>query len=117
MPFRPDSEIEHDVLHELRWDAAVDARNLGVTAAEGVVTITGEVSAYAEKREAERLAEMIPGVREVIVNIVVVAAEILDDEELGVAANNALRWAAYLPVGAASARVERGWITLTGTVH
>jgi osmotically-inducible protein OsmY len=32
----------------------------------GVVTITGQVSTYAEKREAERLAEMSPGVGEVI---------------------------------------------------
>jgi osmotically-inducible protein OsmY len=54
------------------WDAAIDARNLGATVVAGVVTITGQVSAYAEKREAERLTEMIPGVRAVIVNIDVV---------------------------------------------
>jgi len=63
MPFRTDSDIQDDALDELTWDAAVGARNLGVTVAGGVVTITGQVGAYAEKREAERLVEMIPGVR------------------------------------------------------
>jgi len=61
MACRTDSDIQRDALDELTWDAAVDARNLGVSVAGGVVTITGQVSAYAEKREAERLVEMIPG--------------------------------------------------------
>jgi hypothetical protein len=69
---RTDGEIQQDVLDELTWDAAIDARNLGATVVAGVVTITGQVSAYAEKREAERLTEMIPGVRAVIVHIDVV---------------------------------------------
>ena len=41
MPFRTDSDIQDDALDELTWDAAVGARNLGVTVAGGVVTITG----------------------------------------------------------------------------
>jgi osmotically-inducible protein OsmY len=41
MPMRTDSEIQRDALDELTWDAAVDARNLGVTVAGGVVTING----------------------------------------------------------------------------
>jgi osmotically-inducible protein OsmY len=117
MPTRTDSEIQKDALDELTWDAAVDARNLGVTVAAGVVTITGQVSVYAEKREAERLTEMIPGVRAVIVNINVVTAESFSDAELGVAVHNALNWAAYLPEKSVSTRVEDGWVTLSGTVH
>ena len=117
MPNRTDADIQHDALDELTWDAAVDARNLGVAVADGVVTITGQVSAYAEKREAERLAEMIPGVREVIVNIDVVTMGAFGDAELGVAINNALGWASYLPRESVAARVEDGWVTLSGTVQ
>jgi len=51
MTTRTDSEIQQDALDELTWDAAVDAQNLNVTVAGGFVTITGQVSAYAEKRE------------------------------------------------------------------
>jgi osmotically-inducible protein OsmY len=117
MPLRTDSDIHDDVVDELTWDAAVDARNLGVTVAAGIVTITGQLSAYTEKREAERLAEMIPGVREVIVNIDVITVEAFGDSELQIAVHNALRWAAYLPGDAVSARVEDGRVTLSGTVH
>ena len=117
MPLRTDNEIQKDVLDELTWDAAVDARNLRVAVVAGVVTITGQVSAYAEKREAERLAEMIPGVREAVIDIDVVSPEACGDAELGVAINNALGWAAYLPSDVVSARVEQGWVTLAGSVH
>lgn len=117
MPSRTDNAIQRDVLEELKWDAAVDARNLGVTVAGGIVTITGQVSTYGENREAERLTEMIPGVKEVIVNLEVVTADAFGDAELGVAVRNALSWAAYLPIDAVSARVEDGWVTLSGTVH
>jgi osmotically-inducible protein OsmY len=40
MPFRADSDVQRDALDELTWDAAVAARNLVVTVAGGVVTIT-----------------------------------------------------------------------------
>jgi osmotically-inducible protein OsmY len=117
MPTRTDGEIQHDALDELKWDAAIDARNLGVSVTGGIVTITGQVSAYAEKREAERLAEMIPGVRDVVVDIEVVTVDGFSDTELGVAVNNALSWAAYLPVDAVSAQVKDGWVTLSGSVR
>jgi osmotically-inducible protein OsmY len=117
MPFRTDSDIQRDALDELTWDAAVDARNLGVTVVGGIVTITGQVGAYAQKREAERLAEMIPGVKAVIVNIDVITVQAFGDAELSVAVHNALSWAAYLPDATVSARVEDGWVTLSGTVH
>ena len=68
MPIRTDAEIQQDALDELTWDAAVDARNLAVRVTDGVVTLTGQVDSYAEKREAERLVEMIPGVREVVLS-------------------------------------------------
>ena len=116
MQQRSDGDIQHDALDELKWDAAVDARNLGVTVAGGAVTITGQVSTYAEKREAERLTEMIPGVREVIVNIDVVTVGSFGDAELGVAVTNALSWASYLPRESVRAGVEDGWVTLSGTV-
>ena len=117
MPLRTDAEIQQDALDELTWDAAVDARNLGVSVAAGVVTITGQVSSYAESREAERLAEMIPGVREVIVSIDVVTAGAFADAALAAAIHDALKWAAYLPQDAVSVQVEGGAVTLSGTVR
>jgi hyperosmotically inducible protein len=117
MPMRTDGEIQQDVMDELTWDAAVDARHLGATVVAGMVRITGQVSAYAQKREAERLAEMIPGVRAVIVHIDVVTVPAVGDAELGAAVHNALNWVASLSKDAVAARVEGGWVTLSGVVN
>ena len=116
MATRTDGEIQHDVLDELTWDAAVDARHLGVTVEGGVATITGQVGAYAQRREAARLAEMIPGVKAVKVDIEVITAESCSDAQLGLAIHNALIWASYLPENSVDARVENGWVTLSGAV-
>ena len=51
------------------------------------------------------------------VNIDVITVQAFGDGELSVAVHNALSWAAYLPDAAVSARVEAGWVTLSGTVH
>lgn len=74
MTTRTDGEIQHDALDELTRDAA------------------GQVSSYAEKRVAERLTEMIPGVSEVVVDVV--TAQAFTDAELALAVRNALRWVA-----------------------
>jgi osmotically-inducible protein OsmY len=116
MPIRTDAEIQHDVLDELTWDAAVDARQLGVSVARGVATITGQVRAYSEKREAGRLAEMIPGVSAVIVNIDVQSPDSFSDAEIRGAIRQTLAWASYLPEGAVDAQVDKGWVTLSGKV-
>jgi hyperosmotically inducible protein len=109
--------VIHSETGQTPWDAAIDARNLGATLVAGVVTITGQVSAYAEKREAERLTEMIPGVRAVIVHIDVVIAEAVGDRELAVAVHNSLSWVASLTEHSISARVEGGCMTLSGEVN
>ena len=117
MPIRTDAEIQQDALDELTWDAAVDARNLAVRVTDGVVTLTGQVDSYAEKREAERLVEMIPGVREVVLSIDVVTVEACEDAELAAAIRSALTWASYLTRDTVSVAVLHGWVTLSGTVR
>jgi osmotically-inducible protein OsmY len=46
---KSDLELRHDVERELEWDPSVDARNIGVMAKNGVVTLTGSVSSYSDK--------------------------------------------------------------------
>ena len=60
---------------------------------------------------------MIPAVKEVIVHIDVVPVDAFSDAELVVAVNNSLSWAAYIPIKAVRARVEAGWVTLSGAVQ
>ncbi len=60
-----DPDLQRDVLEELRWEPSVDATHIGVSVKDGIVTLTGHVSSYAEKYAAERAAKRVYGVKAV----------------------------------------------------
>lgn len=62
---RTDDDIKRDVEFELEWEPRVNAKNVAVKVADGVVTLTGFVSMYSDKFEAERIAKRVRGVRAV----------------------------------------------------
>ncbi|MEA1648020.1 BON domain-containing protein [Nitrospirillum sp. BR 11164] len=47
-----DKTLQLDVMAELAWDPHLDASHIGVTAEGVVVTLTGHVRTWAEKRAA-----------------------------------------------------------------
>jgi hypothetical protein len=51
---KSDAQLQQDVLAELKWEASVNAADIGVEVKEGVVTLAGHVSNYAEKWGAEK---------------------------------------------------------------
>jgi osmotically-inducible protein OsmY len=54
MKVASDTKLQHDVQAELEWEPSIDASKIGVTAKDGVVTLTGFVSSYVHKMTAER---------------------------------------------------------------
>ena len=60
---KTDIELRRDIEQELEWEPSVDQRRIGVSVVDGVVTLTGEVSTYAEKLNAERAVERVAGVK------------------------------------------------------
>jgi osmotically-inducible protein OsmY len=63
---KTDSELQDDVVQELRWDPQVaEPDHIGVAAADGAVTLTGHTTTYAEKLAAARAAERVYRVRTV----------------------------------------------------
>src|SRR5260370_4295448 len=58
---RTDSEIKKDVEDELRWDPDIDATDVAVAVHNGVVTLTGFVRSYMQKRQAERDVKRVAG--------------------------------------------------------
>ncbi len=56
-----DNDLQKAVLAELSWEPSVIAAHIGVTANEGVVTLTGHVESYAEKHAAETAARRVRG--------------------------------------------------------
>jgi osmotically-inducible protein OsmY len=57
-----DLALRQDILDELEFEPRIDAANIGVAVAKGVVTLTGHVSSYAQKIAAEAAARRVKGV-------------------------------------------------------
>ena len=66
-----DTMLQQAVLAELSWEPSITAGHIGVTANKGVVTLTGHVENFAEKRYAEAAAGRVKGVKAVAEDIVV----------------------------------------------
>ena len=64
-----DKELQESVIDELDWEPSVDASHIGVTASNGVVTLSGHVPTYWEKRTAERAAQRVEGVKALVEEI------------------------------------------------
>jgi osmotically-inducible protein OsmY len=118
MSVQKDLNLKHDVEAELEWDPGVDARKIGVTAAGGVVTLTGHVHSYAEKWSAERIAKRVHGVRGVAndVEVRLSSDDHLDDDDIVESALAALRWNFTVPKDRIRVLVTKGFLTLEGDV-
>ncbi|MEU5941707.1 BON domain-containing protein [Micromonospora sp. NPDC047548] len=115
---RTDQDIQTDVLDELTWEPRVSPAEVGVTVAEGVVTLTGRVDSYAAKWAAERAAHRVARVRAVANDLAVRIGPSAQrtDAELAGAVEHALEWDAFVPVEDLEVTVADGWVTLRGGV-
>ena len=110
--------LQQDVLSELRYEPSVDASEIGVTAKEGIVSLTGNVKSYAEKYAAVHAAERVAGVKAVAdeLKIDLPSYHIRDDQDIARATLNALQWDVWVPYDRIKVKVDNGWITLEGEV-
>ncbi len=115
---KTNSQLQHDVLDELQYEPGVDPAQIGVTARDGIVTLSGTVKTYAEKCGAVRAAERVSGVRAVADEIKVDLPFVFrrTDEDIAHAVLDALRWDVIVPDQRIQVKVSNGWITLEGTV-
>jgi osmotically-inducible protein OsmY len=60
---KSDSQIQKDVLDELKRDPILNSAEIGVRAKNGVVTLSGIVDSYSKKLAAENDARKIAGVK------------------------------------------------------
>lgn len=113
-----DSKLQQAVFDELAWEPSVSAAHVGVTAVDGVVTLTGHVSSFAEKSAAEAAARRVKGVKAVVEHIKIkLPGDIrITDDEIATSAAARLSEDVYVPADCVQAVVEEGWITLNGEV-
>ena len=116
---KTDSQLQQDVMAELKWEPAVHAAQIGVEVKHGVVTLDGAVSSYTEKWNAERAAQRVQGVKALAVELKVQLPEFgrRTDTDIAESAQNILSWTSSLPTDAVKVQVEGGWLTLSGDVE
>ncbi len=114
---KTDRQLQHDVLAELEWDPSIDAAKIGVAASDEVVTLTGTVSTFREKAQAEKVAKRVYGVRAVANDLVVTVPGRLErsDADIAKAAVTALEWDPQIDEKRITVGVRDGWVTLEGT--
>lgn len=115
---KTNTELQQDVLSELKYEPSVDASDIGVTAKEGVVSLAGNVKSYAERYAAVHAAERVGGVKAVTdeLKVDLPSYHIRDDQDIAKAALNALQWDVWVPYDRIKVKVDNGWITLEGQV-
>jgi osmotically-inducible protein OsmY len=115
---KSDIQLQNDVLDELKWEPTVSEKEIGVSVKDGVVTLSGYVQSFAQKRAAEHAVARVAGVRAVAEDIQVKlpTSRQRSDTEIAHAAINALKWDTEVPDELIKTKVENGWITLEGAV-
>jgi osmotically-inducible protein OsmY len=111
-----DERLKTTVSNQFAWDPEVDATLVGVTAKDGIVTLTGYIDTYAGKLAAERAARRVYGVKAVVNELDVKLSFEQIDPDLAKAALEALKNRIDVPLGL-GVTVRNGHITLTGTVE
>ena len=66
---KTNEELQKDVQDAIKWEPLLNAAEIGVTAKDGVITLTGTVDSYTKKSEAEDAAKNVAGVKAVVEKI------------------------------------------------
>ena len=110
------SELQADVQNAIKWEPLLNAAEIGVTAKDGVVSLTGEVDSYAKKVEAENAAKKVIGVKAIVEKIEVKFPSAWTKTNIEIANEvlTALKSNWSVPKDKVTVKVEDGWVTLGG---
>jgi len=113
-------ELQKDVQDAIKWEPLLKAAEIGVTAKDGVITLTGVVDSYVKKTEAEEAAKNVAGVKAVVEKLEIKLGSTfgkVDDNDIAKEVLNAFKWNWQVPNEHVKVRVENGWITLDGEMN
>jgi len=113
-----DSELQGRVQAGIKWCPGVDSAHIGVTAYDGVVTLTGRVAHYTEKMLVETVVKAVHGVKGIAndITVQIPGSGMRSDEDIALAATNAIEWDVEVPHDHITVSVTNGHIKLEGSV-
>ena len=113
-----DMKLRQDIEAQLDCCANVDSRQIGVAVRNGIVSLSGQVGSYIERRTTEEAVQSIAGVKAVANDIVVEFpfGATHSDADIAAAAVEALKASASVPTDRIKVVVREGRIELQGQV-
>ncbi|MFZ1040861.1 MAG: BON domain-containing protein [Anaerolineales bacterium] len=113
---KTNEELQKDVQNAIKWEPLLNAAEIGVTAKDGVVSLTGVVDSYSKKLEAENAAKNVAGVKAVVEKIEIKFSSAWNKSNADIANEviTALKSNWVVPKDKVKIKVEDGWITLDG---
>jgi osmotically-inducible protein OsmY len=115
---KTDSELQYDVMTELKWEPSIKAAEIGVGVTDGVVTLSGYVDSFYKKWAAERAAARVFGVKAVAEELKVRLPGSLErsDEDIARAVADVLEWNVAVLPARLKVQVQDGKVDLSGEV-
>lgn len=113
---KTNQDLQTDVQNAIKWEPLLHAAEIGVTAKDGVVSLSGVVDSYAKKMEAENAAKKVIGVKALVEKIEVKfpSAWTKTNAEIANEALTALNSNWSVLKDKVTVIVENGWVTLEG---
>jgi osmotically-inducible protein OsmY len=113
------SDLQQKVSQELLWDPSLDASHVGVTVKDGIVTLTGYVTSYFEKKVSERIVKRVANVKAVVdeLDIKLPGSSERSDLDIAESALLVLQLNVSVPKDRVKLVVENGRVTLDGEVE
>ena len=113
-----DTELLADVRRVIEADPGMENEPIGIAVHHGIVILTGAVSSYAKKWNAERDVDPVEGVRGVANDLVVHPPFGIPDTKIALTAVEALSALRMAPTDKVKVKVKvaSGWLSLDGEV-
>lgn len=113
-----DSDLQHDVESEIRWELNTELKEISVAVKDGTVKLNGHVDSYWERCAAEQAAGRVAHVKQVAnaIRVVIPFADQREDDEIALAAMTILEWNALIPA-TVEVKVEASQVVLSGSVE
>ncbi|HLF83484.1 MAG TPA: BON domain-containing protein [Blastocatellia bacterium] len=113
---KTDNNLRESVLSQFEWEPEITSKEIGVTAQDGVVGLTGFVDSFPERLAAEKAAKRVYGVKAVANDIKVRLPYECTDVEIANNAIHAISSNVSVPDDRIKVTVRDGWVALEGTV-
>jgi osmotically-inducible protein OsmY len=116
---KTNEDLQKDVQNAIKWEPLLSAAEIGVTAKDGVVTLSGIVDSYSKKIEAESATKSVTGVKAIVEKIEIKFGSSWNknDNEIATEVLNAFKFNWEVPSDKVKVNVENGWVTLEGELE